>query len=41
MIDRIQGPVEGVPFLSLQAEFESLREEWLARVAEIGDPSRG
>ncbi|MGD8308861.1 MAG: DegT/DnrJ/EryC1/StrS family aminotransferase [Chromatiales bacterium] len=36
MIDRIQGPVEGVPFLSLQAEFESLREEWLARVAEIG-----
>ncbi|MES9935427.1 MAG: DegT/DnrJ/EryC1/StrS family aminotransferase [Sedimenticola sp.] len=29
-------PIQGVPYLSLQAEFESLREEWFEGIGEIG-----
>ncbi|OOZ37818.1 DegT/DnrJ/EryC1/StrS family aminotransferase [Solemya velesiana gill symbiont] len=29
-------PIQGVPYLSLQAEFESLREEWFSNLSDIG-----
>ncbi|MES9934222.1 MAG: DegT/DnrJ/EryC1/StrS family aminotransferase [Candidatus Sedimenticola sp. PURPLELP] len=29
-------PIQGVPYLSLQAEFESLRDEWFDSISDIG-----